>query len=136
MEAAGDGGGEGVAMDDFLLRAIKVESGGIDQQEVGARTEALDGQLHGQPAGLVDVDLVDPGGIDFGDGPGKGVPADAQGEPFAVLLGEQLGVAQSADAVGGIEDAGGGGDTAEERSAPTSSTPATRRAPLCQAAFS
>jgi len=53
-----NGGRERVAMDDGLLRAIEVHGRGVHQQEIRGGLELLDGQLHGQSAGLQNIDAV------------------------------------------------------------------------------
>ena len=80
-----------VALDDGLLRAGPVDGvAAVDEQEIGADGELLDGQAHGQQRGLANIDAVDGFGIDGGDGPGHGVAADFAVEPGALLRGEFL----------------------------------------------
>src|SRR5205823_8942130 len=67
--------------------------------------------------GLVDVDLVDAGGVHRGDGPRDGALADTLRQNLAPLGGQELGIAQSLDAVRGVEDDGGGDHGTEERAA-------------------
>jgi len=62
--------------------------------------------------------------------------ANQEREFFAAFGEEQFGIAQAANAVRGIENDGGRNDRAEQRSAATSSTPATSVAPAAQARFS
>ena len=77
----GDGERERVAVDEAGLRAGvgKVERSrlhGVDEQVVWRDGEGADGGQHGEARGLVDVDAVDGGGVDLGDGEGEGGGAD------------------------------------------------------------
>jgi len=70
---------------------------------------------------LVDINLIDAGGIHGGDGPGDGMLANQEREFFAALGGKQFGITQPADAVCRfvvlIEDDRGRYDWAEQGSA-------------------
>jgi hypothetical protein len=120
----GDGEGERVAVEEAGLGAGvgylgEVEEHGVDEEVVGGEGEALDGEEHGEAGGLVDVEAVDGGGVDFGDGEGEGVLADLAVEELALVLGELLGVFEAEAGEGGGargEDDGGGDDGAEEGS--------------------
>jgi len=76
---------------------------------------------HRKPRSLVDIDLIDAGGIHGSDGPGDGMPANQERKFFPALGGEQFRIAQTANAVSRvvvlIEDNGGSNDRAEQRSA-------------------
>jgi hypothetical protein len=104
-------------MNDGLLGKIAIESDGIDQKIARGRRQLLNRMQHGEARSLVDIDLIDAGGIDGGNGPGDGMPANLKREFFAALGREQFGIAQAANAVGRVEDHGGGYDWAEQRSA-------------------
>src|SRR5208283_3402768 len=112
-----DRGGERVAMDDRRLGAIEADAHGVDQQVVGTKRQLADGFLHGALGGPVDVDLVDGGDVYSSYRPGERVLADSRRKRLALLTVEQLGIAQPANAVAGIENHRGGNHWAEERSA-------------------
>ena len=108
-------------MDELGLRAgVEIELHGVDEEVVGGDGEGADGGEHGEARGLVDVDAVDGGGIDLGDGDGEGGGADEAIERLALEAGELLGVAE-AGAGEGVEvfrqDDGCGDDWAKETSA-------------------
>ncbi len=58
---------------------------GVDQQIVWLDRQLLHGGSHSLTGSLINVPGVDALGIDFGDGPGEGVLADARGEFRAPL---------------------------------------------------
>ena len=80
----GDGERERVAVDEAGLGAGVVELHGVDEEVVGGDGEGADGGEHGEARGLVDVDAVDGGGVDFGDGDGERGGADEAVERFAL----------------------------------------------------
>ncbi len=97
-----------------------VELHGVDEQVVGGDGEGADGGEHGEARGLDDVDAVDGGGVDFGDGDGERGGADEAVEGFALRVGELFGVLEAGageivEALG--QDDGGGDDGAEEAAA-------------------
>jgi len=69
----GNGDGKRVAVDDRVLRQFAMQAHGVDQEMIGARLQLPHSILHGDARRLVDVDLVDAGGIDFGDGLQKAI---------------------------------------------------------------
>jgi len=79
-----------------------------------------DGGEHGEARGLVDVDAVDGGGVDLGDGDGECGGTDEAVERFAARGCELFGVAEAGAGerveLRGQND-GGGDDGAEERAA-------------------
>src|SRR4029077_1060453 len=111
----GNGCGESVAVNDGALGKGAVEADRVNQQIIRGRRELENGIAHGDTRGLIDVDLIDARGVHGGDRPGDGVLTNALGENFAALSGQELGVAQPADAVGTIENDGCGYDGAEQR---------------------
>ncbi len=117
----GDGGRERVAVNDRLLGKLAIESDGIDQKIARRRRKLLHGMKHRKARSLVDIDLIDAGGIHCGNGPGDGMLANQKREFFAALGREQFGIAQAANAVCRIvvliEDHGGSYYRAEQRSA-------------------
>ena len=115
--SGGDGDAPGVAVDEGLLFDEDVELHGIEEQIVGGNAELIEGGGHGLAAGLVDVPGVNALGVDFGDGPGEGVFADARGEFGATIRSEFFGVVQAYNTALGIENYGGGSDGAEEGAA-------------------
>src|SRR5215469_13664956 len=102
-------------MDDVGLGTVPVDANSVDQEMIGSRHELLDGPAHGEKRRPIDVELVDPGYVDGGNGVSDGVAFDALGQLFASRLIEQFGIAQALDAVVGLEDHGGGNDGAEQR---------------------
>ena len=63
----GDRGGECVAMNDRLLRKITIDPHGVDQKMVCCGRQLLHRKAHGEARRLIDVDLIDAGGIDGSD---------------------------------------------------------------------
>lgn len=104
-------------MNDFALWNFAIDLHGVDKKISRLRCQLLNGVQHRQARGMVNIDLVDAGGIHRGDGPRDGMFADADGEFFATFRGQEFRIAQTANAVGGIEDHSGRHDRAEERSA-------------------
>ncbi len=82
----------------------------------GRSCNMRDGLFHGALRGPVDVDLVDGGDVNSGNGPGQRVLANARRQLLARLAVQQLGIAQPADAIAGIEDHGRGHHWPEQRS--------------------
>ncbi len=66
---------------------------------------------------LINVDGIDHGGVNGGDGESDGALADALGEDFAALGFELLAIVETADGAIGGKDDGGGDDGAEEGAA-------------------
>ena len=100
-----------------LLRQIAIQTHGVNQQVVGAGFEAHGGFPHGDSGSLVDINLIDAGGIDGGDSPRDGMLANAFGQQLAPFRQQQLGVAQPSNAIAGIENDGGRDDRSEQRTA-------------------
>jgi len=113
----GDGDAAGVAVDEGLLLDEDVELHGVEEEIVGSDGEQLEGGGHGLAAGLVDIPSIDALGVDFGNGPGDGVFADARGQLGATIGREFFGVVEADDAALGIEDYGSGDYRAEEGAA-------------------
>jgi len=98
----------------------EIELHGVDEEVVGRDGEGADGGEHGEARGLIDVDAVDGGSVDLGDGDGQRGRADEAVERFALEVGELLGVfeAGAGEIVYALgQDDGGGDDRAEETSA-------------------
>ena len=116
----GDGTRERVAVNNRLLGKIAFESDRIDQKIACRWRQLLHRMQHGETRRVVDIDLIDAGGIHSGNGPGDGMLANQQREFFAALGRKQFRIAQAANAVCRvvifIEDHGGGDDRAEQRS--------------------
>lgn len=112
-----DGDGARVAVNKSFLFDGQIEFDGVEQQKIGKRTELGDGGDHGLAACLINVPRVDTAGINFSDGPGERVFADAFGEFDAAFGREFLRIVEAYDAAFGIQDNGGGEDGAEERAA-------------------
>src|SRR5229473_1063652 len=83
--SGGDGGRKRITMNDGLLWQFAIEAHGIHQQMVGARIEPQHRLTHCDARGLVDVDLVDAGGVHGGEGPSDSVLADALGQYLAAF---------------------------------------------------
>ena len=81
---------------------------------VGARVEAKHRFAHGHTRGLVDIDLINASSVDRGNRPGDGMFADSFRQNFAPSAGKQLGIAQTANAVRGIENYSRGDYRSEE----------------------
>jgi hypothetical protein len=112
-------------MNDRLLGKLAIEPDGIDQKMACRRRQLLHRMQHGEARSLVDIDLIDAGGIHGGDGPGDAMLANQEREFFAAFGGEQFRIAQAANAVRGVENDGGSHDGPNSDPRPTSSTPAT-----------
>jgi len=115
--SGGDGGRERVAVNDGLLGKGAIEFDGINEKIVGSGCEFLNRMQHGEARGLIDIDLIDAGGIYRSHRPGDGVMANEPRELFAALGRKQLGIAQAANAMCRVEDDSRGNDWAKERSA-------------------
>jgi hypothetical protein len=81
---------------------------------VRARVEAKDGFPHGQAGSLVDVDLIDAGGVNGSNRPGHGMLANSFRENFTPLGRQQLRIAQTAYAIFRIKNYGGSHNRAKE----------------------
>lgn len=122
MDLGDDGGGgygqgERVAMDELGLGAGVVEPHGVNEEVVGGKREVADGGEHGKARGLVDVDVVDGGRVDLGDGDGQGRGANKTVEGFTLEMGELLGVLEARVCQRGNllrQNDSGGDDRAEE----------------------
>lgn len=113
--SGGDGSRAQVAVDESFLLDREIEFDGVEQKVIRERVQLRDGGDHCLAAGLVDVPGINSAGVDFGDGPGQGVPANAFGENETPLGIYFFGIVEADDAAGGTEDNGSGNDRAEER---------------------
>ena len=111
----GDGNAARVAFNERLLLDENIELHGVNEQIIGLDGKQLQGGSHGLAAGLIDIPRVDALGIDFGDGPGEGMLADAWSEIRAAFRSEFFRVIQADNAPLGIENDRGGEDRTEER---------------------
>ncbi len=109
--------GQRVTVDDRLLGKFTIEFYGIDEKMARRRRQLLDRMQHCEARSLINIDLIDAGGIDSGNGPGDGVLTNEGREFFATLGRKQFRIAQAANTVCGIENDGGGHNWAEQRSA-------------------
>ncbi len=112
-----DGNAAGVTLDERLLLDEDIKLHGVDEQIIRLNGELLQRGGHGLAAGLVDVPGVDALGIDFGNGPGQGVLADAFGKFRAALDGKFFRIVEADNAALGIENDRGRDYRTEERSA-------------------
>ena len=76
----------------------------VDPDHFGPCGELLDRPPHREQRCLQDVQRVDLGHAAFGDGPGDGARADHDRELLAHRRGQELGIAQTANAPLGIEN--------------------------------
>ncbi len=113
----GDGDAARITFDERLLLDDHIELQGVDQQIIWLQGELLQSGAHGLAAGLINVPCINALGINFRDGPGPGVLANALGEFIAALSGEFFRIIESNNAAFGIEDYGGGNNGAKERAA-------------------
>ena len=122
MSFGKDGGGGDrdaacVTFDKRLLLDENIELHGVDEQIIRLDGELLQGGGHRLAAGLIDVPGVDALGIDFGDGPGYRMLANAHGKLGAALRGKFFRIVEADDAAFGIENNRGGDNGTEERAA-------------------
>jgi hypothetical protein len=94
-----------------------VDAHGVDEEMIWRGGEAGDGVEHGKAGGLVDVDVVDGGGVDFCDGDGESEGLNFREEALSLGCGELLGVAEALECGFSREDDGSGDDGTEEGSA-------------------
>ena len=93
-------------MDDRPLRQITIQLHGIYQKMVRRGGELVHGFAHSDTRSLVNVDLINSGGIDGGNRKGNRMIADTLCEYLATLGQQQLGVAQAANPVVGVKNNG------------------------------
>ena len=86
--SGGDGNAARVAFDERFLLDENIELHGVDEQIIRLDGQLLQGSGHGLAAGLIDVPGVDALGIDFRDGPGESVLANAHGKFRTALRGK------------------------------------------------
>ena len=113
----GDGNATRVAFDERLLLDENIELHGVDEQIIRLNRELLKSGGHGLTAGLIDVPGVDTLGIDFGDGPSKGVLPDTRSELRTAIRSKFFRIVEPNNAALGVENDRGGDDRAEERAA-------------------
>src|SRR5260370_11069238 len=106
-----------VAFDQRALLDQHVEMHGVNQQKVGRDAKLQECGLHGLQAGLADVPGVYARGVHFGDGPGKGVLANAFGKNGTARGRKFFGVVKADNAPPGIENDRGCEDRAEQGAA-------------------
>ncbi len=109
---------EGVPVDDGIAVADRNQSSWHRPEDSPPPGRAPKGMQHGQPRSMIDVDLVNPGGIDGSDRIRDRMFANANGEFLTALGRKQLGIAQPANAVAGIENDRGRHHRSEQGSAP------------------
>ena len=114
---SGDGNAARVALDERFLLDQDIQLHRVDEQIIRLDSELLQRGSHGLAAGLIDVPRVDALGIDFRDGPGNGMFANARGKFHAALCGKFFRIVEADNAPLGIENHRGGDDRAEERAA-------------------
>lgn len=107
LDFGNDGGGsdghrERIAVNDWLLRKFAIKSHSIHQKVACRRRQLLNSMKHCKTRSLVDIDLIDAGGIHSGNCPSDAMLANQEREFFAALGGEQFGIAESPNAGRGI----------------------------------
>ena len=95
----------------------QVELDGVEQQIIGKGIQLRDRRDHGLAAGLINIPGVDAAGVDFSDGPGQRVLANAFGQFRAAFRRQFLGIVQSDDAAARVENDRGGHHGTEQRAA-------------------
>lgn len=111
----GDGDTARVAFDQRLLLDQNIEFHGVDEEVVRRDSETLKRSGHGLTGSLIDIPGVNPLRVDFSDGPGESVFANALAQLGASLGGEFFGVVEADNAAFGVENHGGGDHRAEQR---------------------
>jgi hypothetical protein len=107
----------GVTVNEGLLRLGNVERHGVHEHKVGPDAKELESRFHRQAGRVIDIDLVNDGGVHGRDGPSRGAFANSQGQLFATLRIEQFAVIEAPDGAIGIEDYSAGHDGAKKRAA-------------------
>ena len=79
----------------------------VHQHVLGGHAQPPDGALHGQQAGLQDVELIYFGHSGQGHVPGQGLLLDGGGQGLALPGGELFGVFQAGQPAVGRQDDGG-----------------------------
>ena len=113
--SGGDGYASGIAFDERLLLNQDVELHGINEEVVGWDAEPLQSCGHSLAGGLINVPRVNALGVDFRDGPGEGVFANAFAEPGTAFWGELFRVIKADNSALGIENHCGGDHRAKQR---------------------
>ena len=115
--SGGDGDAAGVSVDQRFLLDEDIELDGVEQEIIGQNRELVERGGHGLAAGLINIPGVDALGVDFGDGPGERVFANAWSQLSATLGDKFFGVVEADDAALGIQNDGSGDHRAEQRAA-------------------
>ena len=115
--SSGNGNAARVPFDERLLLDQNIELHGVDQQIIRLDRELFQSGGHGLAAGLIDIPSVDALRIDFRDGPGDGMFANALGKFGAALCGKFFRIVEADNAPLGIENHRGRDDRAEKRAA-------------------
>ena len=113
----GDGNAARVAFDERFLLDQDIKLHSVNQQIIRLNGELLQRGSHGLAASLVNVPRVDALGIDFGDGPGDSVFANASSEFGAPFGGELFRIVETDNASLWIKNNRGGDNRPEERAA-------------------
>lgn len=111
----GNGNAARVAFDQRLLLHEHVELHSVNEEIVGRNGQPFQGGGHCLAGSLVDIPGVDALRIDFRDGPGHGVLADAFAEFRTPFRGQLLRIVQADNAALGIENHRGGNHRAKQR---------------------
>src|SRR5262249_6708287 len=112
-----DGDAASVTLNEGFLLDENVELNGVEKQIVGLKGKLLQRSGHGLARRLIDVPGIDALGVDFSDGPGDGVLADARGQLGTALRSELFRVVEPHDAPLGIQNDRSGYNGAEQSAA-------------------
>ena len=113
-----DGNAARVSFDQGLLLDEHIELHGIDEEVVWRNGELLKRGSHGLARSLINIPGINALRVDFGDGPGEGVFANAFAKLGAAFSSEFFRVVETDDAALGVENHRGGNNGAKQRTAP------------------
>ena len=113
--SGGDGNAASISVDDGFLLDEHVEFDGVEEQIVRDNGKLAQSGGHGLAAGLINIPGVNALRIDFRDGPGESMFANARSE-FVTAVGDKFfGVVEADDAPLGVQDNGCSDDGAKQR---------------------
>jgi len=101
----------------FLLDQ-HIELHGVEKQIVGRDFQLPQRFRHGLAAGLIDIPGIDTSRVDFRDGPGESMFANARGQNFTAFGGQFLGIVEADNPPFGVQYDGRGNHLAKKGAAP------------------
>ncbi len=113
--SGGDGDTAGISVDDGFLLDEHVEFDGVEEQIVRDNGKLAQSGGHGLAAGLINIPGVNALRIDFRDGPGESMFANARRELIAAVGDKFFRVIEADDAPLGVQDNGCSDDGAKQR---------------------